>query len=179
MRRLVLAVSLAALSAGCATATGVGVKPEDRPAPVSMVTRADNLHRQGQPMAARDLYVQIVAEPDRDAEHARALYNLARLYADPSGGLRDYRAASLAFKRLLMEYPKGEWEADAQAWNTVLGELAVRDDELGKHEAEAARLKNETMKLAAEVARLKNEKMKLAADLERLKRIDLNLERRR
>ena len=165
MRRVALAVSLIVLWTGCTTANRVGAKPETRPATVSLLTRADDLLREEQPLAARDLYAQIVAEPVRDAEHARALYSLARLYADPASGLRDYRAARLAFRRLLTEYPNGGWEADARAWNVVLGELAARDSEIGKREAEVARLRNETLKLSA--------------DLERLKRIDLNLDRRR
>ena len=172
VRRAVLIALVATLSAGCATAERPSAKHEDRPAPASTLTRADDLLLHGQPVAARDLYVQLVAEPIRDAAHARALYHLARLYADPSGGLRDYRAAHLAFERLLKEYPKGEWDADARAWHAVLGELAAREVELEARDGELGMRE-------AEVARLKNETAKLGADLKRLKRIDLNVERRR
>ena len=172
IRRLVVVLSLGALSAGCAAADWFSAMFERHPAPTSTVTREVDLPRQGQPIAARDLYVRIVAEPARDAAHARALYNLARLYADPSSGLRDYRAAHLAFERLLTEYPKGEWEADARAWNTALGELAAREVELEARDGELG-------VRAAEVARLKSEAARLGSDLQRLKRIDLNLERKR
>jgi hypothetical protein len=83
------------------------------------------------PLAAREIYARIAAEPERDARHASALYNLARLLTDPAAGPRDYRAAQLAFDRLLKEYPKGEWEADARAWNAALTDLAAREVELG------------------------------------------------
>ena len=96
---------------------------------------------------------------------ARALHSLARLYVDPASGLRDYRAAQLAFGRLLMEYPKGEWESEARAWQATLADLVAREGELVAREAEATRLKTEAAKLGA--------------DLQRLKRIDMNLERRR
>jgi len=179
VRRAVLVALVTALSAGCATAERPSAKHEDRPAPASTLTRADDLLLHGQPVAARDLYVQLVAEPTRDAAHARALYNLARLYADPSGGLRDYRAAHLAFERLLREYPKGEWDADARAWHAVLGELAAREVDLAAREVELEARDGELGVREAEVARLKNETAKLGADLKRLKRIDLNVERRR
>jgi hypothetical protein len=165
MRRLAVILSLGALCAGCAAAEWFGAKPEARSAATQMVARADELLQQGQRGAARDLYAQVAAEPARDALHARALFDLARLYVDPSSGLRDYRAARLAFDRLVWEYPKGEWELDARAWRAALAELAAHEAELGAREAE--------------VTRLKSEAAKLGADLQRLKRIDLNLERRR
>lgn len=158
MRRRVLALALGVLCAGCAAVDWFHAKPERRPEAARLVARADELARDGQPSAARDLYERVVGEPARDAVHARALYGLARLYVDPSSGLRDYRAAQVAFERLLAEYGKGEWEADARAWRATLAELLARE---------------------AEAARLKDEATKLRADLERLKRIDLNLERRR
>ena len=110
--------------------------------------------------------------PERDALHARALYNLARLYVDPSSGLRDYRAAKLAFERLLTGYPRGEWESDARAWQAALVELVAREAELAARQAELTMREAETLRLRSEAA-------KLGADLQRLKRIELNLERRR
>jgi hypothetical protein len=172
MRRLAVILSLGALCAGCAAAEWFGAKPEARSAAAQMVARADELLQQGQPGAARDLYARVAAEPARDAQHARALFDLARLYVDPSSALRDYRAARLAFDRLLREYPKGEWELDARAWRAALAELAAREAELAAREAELGTRE-------AEVTRLKSEAAKLGADLQRLKRIDLNLERRR
>ena len=167
MRHLAVVLAVGALCSGCGATGWFSSKPEEsRPAPPPpVVARAEELVRQGQPVVARDLYARIAAEPARDAAHARALYNLARLYADPSSGFRDYRAAQIAFDRLLKEYPKGDWEADARAWHAALMDLAVREGELGVREAE--------------VARLKSEAARLGADLQRLKKIDLNLERRR
>ncbi len=172
MKRLVGVLILGALCAGCAAVDWFRAKPEGRSEPARLVTRADDLVRQGQPGPARDLYAKVVAEGARDAVHARALYNLARLYVDPSSGLRDYRAAKLAFERLLTEYPKGEWESDARGWHTALAELIAREAELAARQAELVMRE-------AETARLKSEAAKLGADLQRLKRIELNLERRR
>ena len=172
MRRLVLVLTLGALCAGCAAVDWLRATPEGRSESARLLARADELVRQGQPGPARDLYAQVAAMPERDAVHARALYNLARLYADPSSGFRDYRAAQIAFDRLLKEYPKGDWEADAQAWHAALTNLAAREVELEAREGELGVRE-------AEVARLKSEAARLGADLQRLKKIDLNLERRR
>jgi tetratricopeptide (TPR) repeat protein len=144
-------LALAALYAGCAGVDWFHARSEGRSAAAQLVARADDLVRDARPGAARDLYDRVASEATRDAVHAWALYHLARLYVDPASGLRDYRAAQAAFERLLTEYPKGEWEADARAWQAALADLRMR-------EVEAARVKG---------------------DLQRLKRIDLNLERKR
>ncbi len=172
MKRLVVALALGALFAGCAGVDWFRDKPEGRSEPAQLVARADELVRQGQPSAARDFYARVVAGGARGAVHAQALYNLARLHVDPSSGLRDYRAAKLVFERLLTEYPKGEWAADARAWHAALAELVAREAELVVREAELVVRETES-------TRLRNEAAKLGADLQRLKRIDLNLERRR
>jgi hypothetical protein len=172
MRRLVLVLTLGALCAGCGAVDWLRGKPEGRSESAQLLTRADDLLRQGQPGPARDLYAQIAAMPERDALHARALYNLARLHVDPSSGLRDYRAAKLAFDRLLAGYPRGEWESDARAWQAALVELVAREAELAARQAELTMREAETLRLRSEAA-------KLGADLQRLKRIELNLERRR
>src|SRR5262245_42102842 len=176
LRRLIVVLSLGTLSAGCAAGTGwLGANHEDEPGkavPATIVAPADELLRQGQPQAARDLYARIAAEPERDVEHGRALYSLARLLTDPTSGLRDYRAAQAAFDRLLKEYPRDTWEADALAWNAVLMDLAAREVELEAREGELGVRE-------AEVARLKVEAARLGGDLQRLRKIDLNLERRR
>src|SRR6266478_3684336 len=140
-------------------------KREARSEAAQLVGRADELVREGQPSAARDLYARIVAEAPRDAVHAKALHSLAQLYVDPTSGLRDYRAARQAFARLHTDYPSGEWESEARTWQAALSELEAREAELVTREAEATRLKTEAVKLGA--------------DLQRLKRIDMNLERRR
>jgi len=172
MRHLVVALTLGALCTGCGAVDWFRDKRETRSGAAQLVGRADELVREGQPSAARDLYARIAAEAPRDAVHARALHSLARLYVDPASGFRDYRAAQLAFGRLLTEYPKGEWESEARAWQATLAELLARKAELVAREAELVTRE-------AEAARLKTEAAKLGADLQRLKRIDMNLERRR
>ena len=129
MRRLVVALTLGVLCTGCGTVDWFREKREARSEAAQLVGRADELVREGQPGAARDLYARIVAEAARDAVHARALHSLARLYVDPASGLRDYRAAQLAFGRLLTEYPKGEWESEARAWQATLADLVAREGE--------------------------------------------------
>jgi hypothetical protein len=165
MRRVLVAVIVGALCTGCAGLERLRPKPEPRSEAAVQVARADQLVRDGQPIAARDVLARVAGEPERDQVHGKALYDLARLQVDPRSGARDYRAAQLAFKRLRAEYPGGEWDADARAWETVLADLAAREAELTARDAE--------------VARLRSEAAKVGADLQRLKRIDLNLERRR
>jgi hypothetical protein len=179
MKRLVVALMLATLCGGCAGLDWFRDRSEGQSEAARLMARADKLARDGQPIAARDLYVRVVGEAARDTVHARALYSLARLQADPRSGLRDYRAAQLAFKRLLTEYPQGEWESEARAWDAVLTDLVARGAELAVREAEAVRLRNELFAREAEAVRLRNEAAKVGADLQRLKRIDLNLERKR
>jgi hypothetical protein len=179
MRRLVVALTLGALCTGCGSVDWFRDKRETRSEVAQLVGRADELVREGQPSAARDLYARIVAEVPRDAVHARALHSLARLYVDPASGFRDYRAAQLAFGRLLTEYPKGEWESEARAWQAILAELVAREAELVALEAKLVALEAKLVTREAETARLKAEATKLGADLQRLKRIDMNLERRR
>jgi hypothetical protein len=175
MRRLVLVLSLGALSAGCGSSGWFGSSSDasraTAPPPLTLAY-ADDLLGQGRPLAAREIYARIAAEPERDARHASALYNLARLLTDPAAGPRDYRAAQLAFDRLLKEYPNGEWEADARAWNAALTDLAAREVELEARDGEL-RVRE------AELTRLKAESARLGSDLQRLKKIDLSIERRR
>lgn len=179
MKHLVIALTLGALCAGCAVLDRFGARSGTRSEPVGPTARADQLVRDGQPIAARDLLVQVVSEGARDGAHAKALYTLARLQVDPRNRVRDYRAAQLAFKRLRTEYPNSEWDADARAWDAVLTDLVTREAEVVAREAEVTRLRNEAVARDAEVARLRNEAAKVGADLQRLKRMDLNLERRR
>jgi len=207
MSRLVAVLALGALCAGCAPAGWFRDTADSRSEAAQLVARADEMVRDGRPGAARDLYARVVAEAPRDAVHVRALYRLARLHVDPSSELSDYGAARLSFERLLSEYPPGEWESEARAWQAALAELAARETELAAREAELAvrdaelaarqaelaarqaELAARDAELAArqaelvareaESARLKSEVAKLGADLRRLKRIDLNLERRR
>lgn len=164
-------VALAVVCAGCAAADWFRERPGPRSQAAELMAQGDELVRNERPSEARNVYARIVAEPARDAVHARALYSLARLYAGGSGTLRDYRAALGAFERLLTDYPRGERELDALAWRAALAALLAR-------EADVARLKAELLNAELRAARLKEEAAKLKADIERLKRIDLNLERR-
>jgi len=194
MRRLAAILALGVLCVGCASVRGAGA-PGAR-----WLARANELAAEGRPIEARDLYEQIVREPSRDAVHAAALYELARLYVDPSGGLLDYQAAQDAFELLLADYPEGRWHAEARAWRATLLEVraletdaARRIDEVVRLKAElwsrqvdvarlkdgTAKLKVEAARLRDEAARLRDETAKLKADLQRLRQIDLRLERAR
>ncbi len=90
---------------------------------------------------------------------------MERLQTDPASGFRNDRAAHAAFSRLLTDFPKSRWGADARAWRATLGDLLAREEEathlklqLQSHEEEALGLK---------------------AQLQQLRRVDLDLERRR
>ena len=178
MRRLVIALALGAFCAGCAPANLFRESLEPRPQASQLMAHAAELVRDGRPSAAHDLYDRVVREPARDAVHARALYSLARLYVSPASGVRDFRAAQVAFGRLLAEYPKGEWESDARAWAAALAELLAREAEAVRLKSEATKLRADLLAGEAKATRLKEEAAKLRDNLERLKRIDLNLERR-
>jgi hypothetical protein len=179
MRHLVVALTLGVLCTGCGAVDWFRDKRETRSEVAQLMGRADELVREGQPSAARDLYARIAAEAARDSVHARALHSLARLYVDPASGLRDYRAAQRAFGRLLTEYPKSEWESEALAWQATLAELMAREAELVARKAELVAREAELVTRETEAARARAEAAKLGADLQRLKRIDMNLERRR
>src|SRR5258705_415778 len=51
-----------------------------------------------------------LASRDKTPDPAEKLYQLGLLQADPTSGLRDYRAARATFTRLLSEYPRSRWE---------------------------------------------------------------------
>jgi len=128
-----------------------------RPA-VQLIAHADDLARRGQTRAALAAYEGVLREHPGDPAGASALYSLGRLQADPAGGLRNYRAAQRTFSRLLADYPESRREAEAQTWQAVLGDLLARE---------------------AEAARLKEEAVRLRTQIEQLRRTDLDLERRR
>jgi len=62
MRRLVVAVALGALCAGCAAPDWFRDRLDGRPEAPQLVARADELVRDGQASAARDLYDRVVRE---------------------------------------------------------------------------------------------------------------------
>jgi tetratricopeptide (TPR) repeat protein len=123
-----------------------------------LIAHADDLARRGQTRAALAAYERVLREHPGDLAGASALYGLGRLQADPAGGLRNYRAAQRTFSRLLADYPESRWEAEARTWQAVLGDLLARE---------------------AEAARLKEEAVRLRTQIEQLRRTDLDLERRR
>ena len=132
--------------------------PGSSRAGAQLIAHADDLARRGQARAALVAYERVLREHPGDPAGASALYGLGRLQADPAGGLRNYRAAQRAFSRLLADYPESRWEAEARTWQAVLGDLFARD---------------------AEAARLKEEAVRLRTQIEQLRRTDLDLERRR
>jgi TolA-binding protein len=97
--------------------------------PVQFLSRADELARDGSPLAARDLYERVVRDFPDHPVRAGAIYGLGQLQADPAGPLRDYRAAYATFGRVLTEHPRSRWETDTRRWRGVLSELLARDDE--------------------------------------------------
>ena len=123
-----------------------------------LIAHADDLARRGQTRAALAAYERVLREHPGDPAGASALFGLGRLQADPAGGLRNYRAAQRTFSRLLADYPESPWEAEARTWQAVLGDLLARE---------------------AEAARLKEEAVRLRTQIEQLRRTDLDLERRR
>jgi hypothetical protein len=87
------------------------------------------------------------------------------LQADPTSGIRDYRAARATFTRLLSEYPRSRWDAEARAWQSTLTDLLVREDE--------------ARRVTQQLQRSEEDSKRSKATLERLKQTDLDLELRR
>jgi soluble lytic murein transglycosylase-like protein len=148
-------------------------------AAVQLIAHADDLARRGQARPAVAAYERVLHEHPGDPAGASALYGLGRLQADPTGGVRNYRAAQRTFARLLADYPESRWEAEARSWQTLIGELLTREAETVRFKEETARFKEETARLKEEAARLKEEAARLRTQIERLRRTDLDLERRR
>ena len=149
MRRVLNAAMAAGLVAGCA----LPHRPWRRVVlngDARAVARADRLAREGKSDDARALYQQALKDHPDDTTAARALYGLGTLAVEP-GPQQDYRAARVAFERLIADYPRSPWVWEATAWRAVLKELDRRD-------AESA---------------------KLRGDLEKLKRLDMETEHRK
>jgi hypothetical protein len=152
------------LSAGCSTSARPTWFPFTWPAADERTAHTpDREAGEGEAKAAR-------GTPDRPGrerpgEPADALYRLGLLQADPTSGIRDYRAARATFTRLLSEYPRSRWEAEARAWQATLTDLLVREDE--------ARRANQRSQRSDEDSK------RAKTNLERLKQTDMELERRR
>src|SRR4029077_19268425 len=95
--------------------------------------------------------------PERDvrSERAEALYRLGLLQADPPSGLRDYRAARDTFTRLLSEYPRSRWDAEARAWQATLTDLLVREDEARRYSQRVQRLEEDSKRTKTNLEWLK------------------------
>jgi TolA-binding protein len=150
---------------GCATVKAVWAPVTPPSEAERAVRQADTLHRGGQPAAARDLYQQVVREHPGDPASAEALYWLGVLQADPSSPIRDYRVARASFTRLLAEYPRSRWDAEARAWHATLTDLLVREEE-------ARRAKQQLL-------RIQEDRKRSKTDQERLKQTEIYLEGRR
>jgi hypothetical protein len=102
---------------------------------------------------------------ERAGDPAEALYRLGLLQADPTSGIRDYRAARGTFTRLLSEYPRSRWEAEARAWQATLTDLLVREDE-GR-------------RTLLRLQRAEEERKRTKTNLEWLRQIEIEQERRK
>jgi hypothetical protein len=150
------------LSAGCSTAGRPAWYPFTCPAADERPAHPqDREAREGEANAVRGT----PDRPGRPIDPADALYRLGLLQADPTSGIRDYRAARATFTRLLSEYPRSRWEAEARAWQATLTDLLVREDE--------ARRANQRLQRSDEDSK------RAKTNLERLKQTDIDLERRR
>jgi TolA-binding protein len=112
-----------------------------RTEPAQLVERAGELAHDGKPVAARDLYERVVREYPGDPARAGALYALGQLQCDPASPFRDYRVSYATFGRLLAEYPRSTYEADARLWRATLSELLVREEEMARLRSQLQRLK--------------------------------------
>jgi len=67
------------------------------------------------------------SRPEVSTDPAEALYLLGVRQADPTSGIRDYRAARATFTELLIQYPHSRRNAEARAWQATLTDLLVRE----------------------------------------------------
>lgn len=178
MRRGLSLLALLLLATACST----GWVPSSTRGPSEaerLVARADGLAGTGWEHAARALYEQVVREYPGDPAAAAALYSLGRLQSDPASGFRNYRAAHAAFSRLLADFPKSRWEADARAWRATLGDLLAREEEAARLKVQLQWREEEASRLKLQVQSREEEAFGLKAQLQQLRRVDLELERRR
>lgn len=171
------ALALLLLAAGCSTGWGPSLRGPSEAE--RLVARADALAGTGWEHAARALYERVVREYPVDPAAASALYSLGRLQADPTSGFRNYRAAHAAFSRLLTDFPKSPWEADARAWRATLGDLLAREEEATRLKVQLQWREEQAAHLKLQLQSREEEALGLKAQLQQLRRVDLDLERRR
>lgn len=165
-------------SAGCSA----GLLPSSVRGPSEaerLVARADALGEAGWQHAARALYERALREYPSDPASAPALYNLGRLQADPASGFRNYRAAHVAFSRLLTDHPNSRWEADARAWRATLSDLLAREEEAARLKLLLQGREEETSRLKLQLKGREEEASGLKSQIHLLKRVDRDLEGRR
>ena len=153
------------LTSGCSAVWSSSPAPRTPSDAERLVARADTLAEDGQGRAAQYLYQQVEREFPSDPASATALYRLGRLQSDPTGGLRNYRAAYMAFSRLVIEYPGSRWAPDARAWQATLSDLLAREDD--------------TARMTLQLRWREEEAAGLRLQIQQLKSVDLGLERRR
>jgi tetratricopeptide (TPR) repeat protein len=139
--RALLGVGLLGACSACSTGAGPVWMPSSKEA------------RQVEAVPAR----AAASTPERDvrSERAEALYRLGLLQADPTSGLRDYRAARDTFTRLLSEYPRSRWDAEARAWQATLTDLLVREDEARRYSQRVQRLEEDSKRTKTNLEWLK------------------------
>jgi len=96
---------------------------------------------------------------------AEGLYRLGLRQADPTSGIRDYRAARATFTELLIRYPRSRRDAEARAWQAALTDLLVREDEGRRY--------------SQRLQRTEEDRRRTKTNLEWLKQSDLDREPRR
>ena len=161
--RAVLAVGLLGSCTACSTYSlsewlPLGQSPRNTVASSSGETRAvaAKSPQVAPPSAGQDGKNSTAAEP---------LYRLGLAQADPTSGIRDYRAARATFTELLIRYARSHWDAEAPAWQATLTDLLVREDEA----------RRSTQRLQ----RVEEESKRTKTNLEFLKQTDLDREPRR
>jgi outer membrane protein assembly factor BamD (BamD/ComL family) len=97
-----------------------------------LVREADSQLQAGNPAAAARILGDVVRRFPEAPVHDEALYGLARALVLGANGARDYRQAAAHLDRLLREYPKSRYAADARAWRAVLGVIVARGAELDR-----------------------------------------------
>jgi hypothetical protein len=162
--RVLLAVGLLGSCTACSSAFSppewlpMGRSPRSPAASQSGATRA---------VAATNPAVAPTSagQDGKNSAAAEALYRRGLAQADPTSGIRDYRAARTTFTELLIRYPRSRWDAEARAWQATLTDLLVREDEA----------RRSTQRLQ----RVEEESKRAKTNLEFLKQSDLDREPRR
>jgi len=107
----------------------------------------------------------VESRPEVSTDPAEALYLLGVRQADPTSGIRDYRAARATFTELLIQYPHSRRNAAARAWQATLTDLLVR-------EADARRA-------LLRLRRSEEDGKRTKTNLDWIRQNDLDLERRK